>query len=164
MCARDGRFVDRFSMGQKIVLRLLLVAFCLVGLIAVFRHDALWGWIYLGVLTLGQAVLVVPNLCARCPYPYEYNDCLFVPAGLLRTLVPRRTSPMGPAGKGALLAGAGALVVIPQYALFQEPLLLILFWALLLPFLGFFPLYLCRHCRHTGCPANRTGGGEPFTG
>ena len=146
------------------VLRLLLVAFPVVGLIAVFLHSALWGWIYLGFLTLGQALLVVSNLCARCPYPYEYDDCLLIPAGLLKALVPRRDSPMGPGGRAALLVGAGGLVVIPQYWLFQEPLLLILFWAFLLPFLGFFVLYLCRHCRHTGCPANRTERGAPATG
>jgi len=155
MGATEDRFVDGFSTGQKIVLRLLLVSFLAVAVFAVFKHSVVWGWIYLGFVTVGQLVLIVPTLCGHCPYPHRHNDCLLVPAFVMKAIAPDRGPNIPPAEKGALSVGVAGLVLIPQYALFQEPVLFVLFWALVLPFLGFFQLYLCRHCRHTGCPANR---------
>ena len=156
MCAMDRRFVDGFTTGQKVVLQAVFVAVLAVAVVAVFRHSTLWGWIYLGFVTVGQAVLVLPALCGHCPYPRRYDDCLLAPASLMRRVVPDRGPRLSGLDRAALFAGVAGLVGIPQYWLFQEPLLLFLFWALLLPFLGFFQLHLCRHCRHTGCPANRT--------
>ncbi|MCP4579566.1 MAG: hypothetical protein GY846_25120 [Deltaproteobacteria bacterium] len=81
-----------------------MILFPVVGAYAVFIHNALWGWIYLGSVVLGQAVLVFPNLCGHCPYPYEHNDCLLIPAELVRRLISYR----GPEiGKGGLAAGLG---------------------------------------------------------
>jgi hypothetical protein len=159
MNADACEFVDRFPVWQKMALRLLMIAFPLVGAIAVFRYDAVWGWIYVAFMVLGQVFLVLPALCAHCPYPYEHNDCLLLPAGLLRRLIKYRGPEITGGGKVALSIGMAGAVLIPQYWLFREPLLLILFWALLLPFLAFFQFYLCNHCRHTGCPANRVPGG-----
>jgi hypothetical protein len=155
MCATEDRFVDGFSMGQKIALRLLLVSFLAVAVFAVFKQSAIWGWIYLGFATVGQFVLILPTLCGHCPYPHRHNDCLLVPASVMKTVVPYRGLRIPSAEKGALYVAVAGLVLIPQYWLFQEPLLFILFLALILPFFGFFQFYMCRHCRHTGCPANR---------
>ncbi|MCF8104414.1 MAG: hypothetical protein K9K64_02930 [Desulfohalobiaceae bacterium] len=154
MTAGAQRFVDGFPNWQKLSMRGLFIAVLAVGAVAVFRHSHVWGWIYLAVATLGQLVLIVPNLCAHCPYPYHYNDCLLAPAGLMRSIFSYRGPTISRRGRLTLAAGAAGLVLIPQYWLLQEPVLLIFFWVLLLPFLAFFRLYLCRRCRHTGCPAN----------
>jgi hypothetical protein len=157
MCANDcGELLDKFSPTQKIVLRLLLAAFIAVGAYAIFLHSAAWGWIYLGVAILGQAFFVLPSLCGHCPYPHKLGDCLFLPAGLLRRLVKYR-GPKVTGQETALISITLLLVVgMPQMWLFAEPWLLILFWALLIPFVAYFPLHLCKRCRHTGCPSNRT--------
>ena len=155
MCANDCRFVDGFPVTHKIGMRLLMIVFPVVGAYAIFLHNTAWGWIYLGFVVLGQAILVLPNLCGHCPYPYEHNDCLLIPAGLVRRLIPYRGPEISKGGSFALAVAAAGPVLIPQVWLFREPLLLILFWASLLPFLAYFLLYLCKRCRHTGCPANR---------
>ena len=157
MTVRAHPFVDGFPIWQKLSMRGLFVAVLVVGAVAVFRHSQVFGWIYLVMATLGQLVLIMPNLCAHCPYPYQYNDCLLAPAGLMRTIFSYRGPLISPGGRLALAAGGAGLILIPQYWLFQEPLLLLVFWVLLLPFLAFFRLYLCRRCRHTGCPAHCAG-------
>jgi hypothetical protein len=155
MCPNECRFLDGFPMMHKIVMRFLMIIFPAVGVYAIFLHNALWGWIYLGLLTLGQAILVLPNLCGHCPYPHEYDDCLLIPAGLLRRFIPYGGSEIGKGGRFALVLAAAGSVLIPQVWLFREPVLFILFWVTLIPFLAYFTLYLCKRCRHTGCPANR---------
>ena len=155
MCVDDCRLVDKFPVTHKIAMRLLMIAFIVVGAYAVFLHSRAWGWVYVAVVVLGQAILVLPNLCGHCPYPHERNDCLLIPAGLLRKFIPYRGPEIGKGGRLAMVMGGAGSVLVPQFWLFREPLLLLLFWAALLPFLAYFVLYLCKRCRHTGCPANR---------
>jgi len=155
MCADDCRLVDKFPVTHKIVMRFLLIAFIAVGAYAVFLHNSAWGWIYVAVVVLGQAFLVLPNLCGHCPYPHEHNDCLLIPAGLVRKLIPYAGPEIGKGGVMAMAVGGAGSVLIPQFWLFREPMLLFLFWAALLAFLAYFMLYLCKRCRHTNCPANR---------
>jgi hypothetical protein len=156
MCANDcNQLLERFSLGQKILLRFLLGTFIAVGAYAIFLHSFWWGWIYLGVAILGQAFFVLPSLCGHCPYPNQYRDCLFLPAGIMRRLVGYR-GPKVTASETALIGITLLLVVgIPQVWLIKHTGLLILFWAVLLPFLAYFPFSLCKRCRHTGCPSNR---------
>jgi hypothetical protein len=156
MCANNcPDLVDGFSQGQKIFIRLLFAAILAVGAFAIFSHSHTWGWIYIGVAILGQAAFVLPSLCGHCPYPHHLNDCLFLPAGIMKKLVKYR-GPKITGSESALIGITLLLVVgIPQVWLIKEPGLLILFWALFVPFLAFFPFYLCKRCRHTGCPANR---------
>jgi hypothetical protein len=158
MKTNECKFVDRFPAWQKLVMRLLMIGFPAVALYAMFRHDALWAWIYLAFVVLGQLFLALPALCAHCPYPYKHNDCLLLPADMVRSLLTYRGPRLSKGEKAALTIALAGTVIMPQYWLFREPVLLILFWALLLPFLGFFQFYLCKRCRHTGCPANRIPG------
>jgi hypothetical protein len=155
MSADDCRFIDGFPETHKIAMRFLMIAFITVGAYAVFLHNWVWGWIYVAVVVLGQALLVLPNLCGHCPYPHEHNDCLLMPAGLVRKLIPYGGPEIGKGGRLAMVMGGAGSVLIPQFWLFREPMLLFLFWAAFLPFLAYFMLYLCKRCRHTGCPANR---------
>ncbi len=156
MCANKCfKLLDKFSLGQKIVLRFLLAAFIAVGAYAIFLHSAFWGWTYLGVAVLGQALFVLPALCSHCPYPHQLNDCLFLPAGLMRRLAKYRGPQISRSETALLVLTLLALVAMPQYWLIKQTTLLILFWALLLPFVAYFPFHLCKHCRHLGCPSNR---------
>ena len=156
MCASDcPQLSDGFSLGQKILLRAMLAGFIAVGAYAIFLYSVAWGWIYLGVTILGQAFFVLPSLCGHCPYPNQYDDCLFLPAGLMRSLVKYR-GPKVTGGETALMTITLLLVVgMPQVWLIRETGLLILFWAIVVPFVAYFPLHLCKSCRHTGCPSNR---------
>lgn len=159
MCANNcPQLAERFGLAEKIVLRVLMAAFMATGAYAIFLHSLAWGWIYLGVAVLGQAFFVLPSLCGHCPYPHNLNDCLLVPAGIMKRLVKYR----GPKVTGSETALIGItlllVVAIPQVWLIRHTGLLILFWAVLMPFVAYFPLNLCKRCRHTGCPANRIGG------
>lgn len=151
------QLLDRFSLGHKVLLRLLFAGFLVVGGVAVFSQSVPWGWAYVAAVAVAQGLLVLPFLCRHCPYPSQHNDCLFLPAGIMRRLVGYGGPRISLGGKVLLLAGLIITLGFPQYWLASRPLLLALYWALALVFGAFFPLHLCRRCRHLGCPANRTG-------
>lgn len=158
MANSNCRLADGFSLLHKLVLRLLFAGFLAVGGWAVFSQSAAWGWVYLAVVGAAQAGLVLPILCGHCPYPHKLDTCLFFPAGIIRRLAPYRGPRISAPGKCALLAASLVTVGLPQYWLVASPGLLIAYWALLIPFLAYFPAYMCRRCRHVGCPANQVRG------
>lgn len=150
------RLADGFPASHKAIMRLLLAAVVAVAAWAVFRQGGAWGWAYLAAVALGQGLLVLPALCGHCPYPHQFNDCLLAPPALMR-LLPYRGSTLRPWEKLAIALGLLPTIVMPLPWLARDPWLLALFVALTPPFVLYFPLYMCKRCRHAGCPANRAG-------
>ena len=84
-------------------MRFLMIAF-------ICFSNWTWGWIYVAVVVLGQAILVLPKALSLSP---ERNDCLLMPAGLLRKFVPYRGPEIGKEGRLAMVVGgAGSVVTI----------------------------------------------------
>ena len=146
--------IDRFSIQERILLPIGWYGFMLVGTWGVLRQSAGWAAGYLLYAALAFGLLILPGLCAHCPYPSRYGTCLFLPPAFLNRFYPYRGPTMSPAEKRAVPAAMAGIVLIPQFWLIREPTLLLLFWLLALPTLAAFPRHYCRHCRHVGCPLN----------
>ena len=146
--------IERFSLFEKLLMRVGFYGFIIVGACGIFLESTAWGLIYAGFVVLGLNFVVLYRFCSRCPYPFQYSDCLFIPAGLIKKKCKFRAEPMGTLdmiGSAVIMAGLG---VIPQYWLLKNHVLLILFWIFCLPVLAALPLYFCRRCRHFKCPLN----------
>jgi hypothetical protein len=135
----------------------------LVGAWGIYSQSITWGLIYTGVAMAGLVGGVLYGLCSHCPYPYDHSDCLFMPYPVIKRLYRFRPEPLTPWDKIGFIAGTLVVVLMPQYWLVKEPLLLALFWILCLPTLATFPLYYCKKCRHILCPFNCVKqNGEPI--
>lgn len=144
-----------FSLKERIIMQIGWNGFMLIGIYAIYKQSPLWALAYVAYIIIGFAFIVMPMLCAYCPYPYQYSTCLFMPAGILRKFYPYRgaqTSLAGRTASGIIMVGA---VLIPNYWLFRDIPLFFLFWLFALPTLLALPLHYCKQCRHSGCPANR---------
>ncbi len=144
------RKFDRFPLWLKLGVKACLLVFGAAGVIAVFLDGWLLGVGYL-LLCLATIYTTLRCHCAHCPYPFEYNDCLAMPPTVIRGAGPRKTAPFTGFEKTAfylLLAGA---MLIPQFSLFQRPVLLTVYWVFCLPTCFLFPFYICRRCRFTNC-------------
>jgi hypothetical protein len=150
--------IDRFSFKEKLLMRTGWYGFMAVGFYGIYRQDPLWALLYAAASLLGFAVIVLPCLCAHCPYPSEYDTCLFLPPALLRLFYPYRGPRMSLAGKAATLAALGGMVIMPLFWLINNILLLLVFLLIGLPVLATFPLRYCRRCRHESCPMNKARG------
>jgi hypothetical protein len=155
---------DRFAWYDKLLARAVLAGMVLVGAIAIYRGSPWAAAAYLGFGLVGGLLVIYDLLCVYCPYPYQYNDCLFFPAPLLAAVAKRRTGKIPWLRKALLVVIVAALVLVPQYWLWDNPALLAGFWALAAAIAVAFPGYYCRRCRHGQCPLNRAAEakkGEP---
>ncbi len=147
--------IDRFSFTEKLLMRTGWTGFMAVGAYGIYRQDPFWALLYVVFGILGFVLVVLPGLCAHCPYPYRYDTCLFQPPGLLKTVYSYKGPRMSLQAKIAVGATLGGMAIFPNYWLIQDQLVLLVFWIIALPVLLAFPLHYCTRCRHAGCPMNR---------
>lgn len=146
---------DHFSLKEKVLMRAGWYGFTVVGAYAIYKQSPLWALAYIFYVAIGFALVVIPCLCAYCPYPYKFSTCLFMPSGLIRKFYAYRGPQPILAGKIAACVIMAGATIIPNFWLFKDIPLLIIFWLFGLPTLVAFPFHYCRHCRHVGCPLNR---------
>lgn len=147
--------IDRFSLQERVLMRTAWAVFTALGAWGIYRHAPLWSLLYLIYVLAGFALVVLPGLCAHCPYPSKFSTCLFLPPGLVQRFYPYRGPTMSPFEKIAVSVTMAGMVLIPQIWLVREPVILVIFWLSAIPVIAAFPLYYCRRCRHQGCPMNR---------
>jgi hypothetical protein len=126
-----------------------------VGTWGIYLKSPLWSLFYLLYSIGGFTLVILPGLCAHCPYPYRFSTCLFFPLGLLKRYYPYKGPRMSRAEKIFVAVVMAGIFIFPQFWLLRQPGTLAVFWLLALPVLIVFPLYYCRRCRHVGCPMNR---------
>ena len=146
---------DGFTRVEKMLLQAGIFVLAATGAAAIFPENPLAGWFYLGFAAAGLFLTAVYFLCARCPYPYDYKDCLFFPYRVVIRFIRRRPGKQTGADRVGTLVVMMGLILIPQYWLFQDLRLLFVFWLIGIPFLAAFPMYYCKRCRHFGCVFNR---------
>jgi len=147
--------INRFSLKERIVMRTAWAAFTAIGAYGIYVQSPLWAAIYLMLTALGFILVVLPALCAHCPFPSRHNTCLFIPPGFVKRFYPYKGPDMRAGEKCVTLAAMAGMVAMPNVWLVNRPTLLILFWLVALPTLAAFPRHYCRHCRHFGCPLNK---------
>jgi hypothetical protein len=150
------KLTDKFTPPERFFMVIGFYGFIIVGAAGIYSVSILWGLIYTAFAVFGLLGVVLSCLCSHCPYPYEYNTCLFLPVGLVKKLRKYNPDPLKKHEKLGFAAVMAGLVVIPQYWLVQNLTLLILFWGLCIPtFFLALPLYYCKHCRLFSCPFNK---------
>jgi hypothetical protein len=147
--------IDRFSLIERIAMRVCWYGFMAVGTYTIFKQDPAWAAIYIVFSLAAFALVVLPGLCAHCPYPSKYSTCLFLPPGVVNRFYPYKGPHMRMAAKIAVFAAMAAMVIMPQFWLLADLPMLIVFWLLAAPLLVLFPTHYCRRCRHLECPMNR---------
>ena len=147
--------IDRFSLTERIAMRVCWCGFVAVGTYAIFKQAPAWAVIYIVFSLSAFALVVLPGLCAHCPYPSKHSTCLFLPPELVNRFYPYKSPHMRPAAKIAVVAAMAVMVIIPQFWLLEDLPMLALFWLLGAPLLMLFPTHYCRRCRHFECPLNK---------
>jgi hypothetical protein len=149
------KLIERFSVKERFFMRSGWLGFMAVGCYGIYTQDPLWALLYIVFGLLGFALVVLPALCSRCPYPVEFSTCLFLPPSLIRRFYPYRGPHMSLSGKISTIVILVGVVAFPLYWLADNRLLLLVYWIFGLPALAAFPLHYCRRCRHSGCPLNK---------
>jgi hypothetical protein len=151
--------IDRFSLVERIVMRAGWLGFAAVGTYAIYQQAPFWAVFYVVYVLLTFVFIVMPGICAHCPYPSKYDTCLFLPPAFMNRFYPYKSPEIHPVAKAAVPVAMVGLVVIPHVWLFADWFLLLLFWLFGLPSLAALPFYYCKRCRNENCPLNKAGSG-----
>lgn len=149
------RLTDSFSMAEKALMCGLFYGFPCVGVYAISLIDPAWAWGYLVFTIVGFSGVVMGSICARCPYPYTRNTCLFFPKKLVPAVYKSRRSPMRLWEKVLLVIFFTSLLLIPLPWLIGQPVLLAVFYGMGIPANAILLTYYCKRCRNTSCLFNR---------
>ena len=155
-CRRFPGFIDRFSTPEKIIMRISFYGFIVVGAYGIFLQSLLWGLLYSLFAVAGSLLVILSCLCAHCPYPYLHDTCLFIPLPWIKGLYKHRPQKMSRVDKAGWVVMLAGLIIIPQFFLIANPLVMAVFWIVTLPMVAI-PLHYCRRCRHVSCPFNQVG-------
>lgn len=156
----------KFSLSEKILMGAGFYASVVTGAYGICAQSIAWGLLYISFIIFGMFILLGYCVCAYCPYIHPgYSDCLFPPFGtVVRKLYKFRPGPISTLDKiGSLIMMVG-VIAYPQYWLFKNYTILIIFWIFCLPTLMGFVFYECRRCQHHDCLFNRARRNKNKTG
>jgi hypothetical protein len=148
-----------FSAKEKIVAAIPFNISILIGAYGLYRTSWVLTAIYLTFCYLGVIIMMRYTICPRCPHLLEGNDCLNMPAPLVKKLIAKnRTGPLNTIEKTLQRTVKYGILIIPVYWLIPYLYLLIPFVAFYLIGQATFSFYFCRHCKNEVCIQNRNAG------
>lgn len=131
-----------------------VIAAMITGFIAIFYNSSLIAFCYAMIVLVAYCV-IAKVYCSKCQCRDTCNH-LFV--GMLSKLLSRPNKV--PYTKSDMFYGAalpiGITVSLPQFWLIKSPLLLLLFWVLLLIGATEIILFVCKGCKNTKCSMYRS--------
>jgi len=150
---QDVDLIEKFSISEKIFLRIAFYGVIVIGAYGIYSENRMWGLLYMGFLLLGM-VLLLFGLCSHCPYPHKYSECLIIPPKVMKKISKYHSGPMSIGDKTGFIIVLGGLILIPQFWLVKNYMLLFIFWIFCIPAFAVFPFHFCKRCQHAGCPFN----------
>ncbi len=129
---------------------LLMLIWLALGVWVVLDSSVSMGILYIVVIFL-SLIIVAYSLCAKCPC--RFQSCAHIVLGQLARLLPRRKP-----GKYTSWDRVGATIyllglhALPQYWLWQNKILFVLFWVLSISVFVVLHFAACPTCKNTHCP------------
>ncbi|QGY40457.1 hypothetical protein GM415_10070 [Pseudodesulfovibrio cashew] len=147
--------VCTFGSGEKLILRTLFYVSALLGAYGIAKTSLVLAVAYVAYALISYFMLMRHTVCSRCPHLFVADDCLFVPASLVKNFVIPK--------KGALSTGELLIVLfavlgtagIPIYWLAADTTLLVIYLALNAGFTLGLVGRICKKCQVEVCPMNR---------
>ncbi|MCG8643010.1 MAG: hypothetical protein MI862_25015 [Desulfobacterales bacterium] len=138
---------------DQFIINSLLTGYLLIGVISILGSNVWYGGIHFFLL-IGSLILVAYSYCAKCPSCQK--TCGHPQIGVLRRLVPKRDQSRYQMNDYAGLAPFIFIgIILPQYWLWQNKVLFIIFWILNVAVLIGIITRLCGECKNKQCVLNR---------
>ena len=125
----------------------------IIGFIGILYFSVILSLIYAGII-ITASISIVYAYCTKCAC--RFNDCSHVFPGKLACILPNREDNDYSAIYNIILFISLILLLgFPQFFLWHNIFLFIIFWTLVI--LSFFPIvfFLCRKCSNKKCALNR---------
>jgi len=123
-----------------------------IGLFYVISDSRPLGLFYLALILLAPLV-VVYAFCAKCPCRLD-NCGHYLPGQLTKLFPPRKQGPYTGWDISGVAVPLAALLIFPQFWLWQNKIMLVIFWSLFIIALTEVKLFVCRGCGNEKCPVH----------
>ena len=143
--------IEKFSLSEKLYIRIAFYGVVIIGAYGIYSESRIWGFLYIGFLLLGTLFLLF-SLCSHCPYPHKYSECLIIPPLIMKKMSEFHPGPVSNIKKVGSIAVLGGIIIIPQFWLVENYMLLLVFWIFCIPAFAIFPFHFCKRCQHAHCP------------
>ena len=148
-----------FSTAEKIVAAIPFNSTILIGAYGLYLVSWVLTAINLAFCYIGILAMMRYTICPRCPHLLQDNDCLNMPAPLVKKLIAKnRKGPLNNCEKMLHRTVNYGILIIPVYWLIPNISLLIPFIALYFIGQATFVFHFCRHCKNEVCIQNRNAG------
>jgi hypothetical protein len=131
----------------------LMVIIVTVGMAAIIPFSSYYSLLYLAVFVVSTG-LVLFFFCSKCPC--RHKSCGHIVLGPMTRLFPKRTE-----GKYSFIditlttVGFSGIFLFPQFWLFKQLPLLLLFWIFTGLLIALILLFICKKCDNINCPVKK---------
>lgn len=147
--------VCTFGLGEKLFIRVAFYVAAIVGTYGIWLSSPSLALAYAAYVGIGYGLLMRYSVCARCPHVFVANDCLFMPAPLVKLIVAPRQGRLAVWEAGVAVCAVSGTVAIPLYWLADHTALLVTFLVLTGCYFVGLVGRICKKCQVEVCPLNR---------
>ncbi|ODS42727.1 MAG: hypothetical protein MSIBF_05370 [Candidatus Altiarchaeales archaeon IMC4] len=135
------------------VISLFLIFFSIIiGLLSILSDSLPTGLLYVAIILISP-LIVIYSFCSKCICRLDSCAHIF-PGNLSKLLPPRKQGNY----TGLDILGAAiplaVMLLFPQFWLWENKILLIIFWLLFLIALAEIKLFVCNGCKNKNCPVH----------
>ncbi len=140
-----------FSIREKIFAQFTFVAGVMAASYGLFLENTFLGVGYLLYSGIGIFLLMRYTICPRCPHLHIANDCVNLPASIVKKIVSKRTGPLNISEKTLFIVVLYGIFILPIYWLCSTPVILTVFVILYGSHLLSLHTYFCPKCENNSC-------------
>lgn len=148
--------ISAFTIKEKLFAQLTYNAGVIVAAYGLFLNHPSWAVAYLLYAYIGILLVVRYTICPRCPHLNIANDCLQLPASIMKRIISsKRKGPLSYPEKILLPIVLYGTFILPLYWISSNRYILVMFILLFGGHLLGLHLHFCRNCENVNCIQNQ---------
>jgi hypothetical protein len=150
---KEIKMIKKFESFPLKSLKTLFLIMVIIGSIGIFINSLIFGLLYIVFIIFSFLLNIA--LCKHCPYPCDYNTCLFMSVKFVKKYYKYKSPDMNFIEKFIIVFYLLGYGIIPLFWIYKNIYLLIPFLIIAIYIYSFMLIYICRRCYNYNCPFNR---------
>jgi hypothetical protein len=157
MSLENGKSIGAFTLKEKVFAQFTYNMGVMIAAYGLYLNNKSLGIGYLIGAYMGIALLIRYTICPRCPHLHVANDCVNLPAPIMKKIVsPNRKGPLNVFEKSLFIIVLYGTFILPIYWLSSNMIILIAFIVFYGGHLISLRIHFCENCANTSCIQNRS--------
>lgn len=156
MSIESGDSLGTFTFKEKLFAQFTYNIAVMIAVYGLYLNNKSLGIGYLIGAYIGIVLLIRYTICPRCPHLHVANDCVNLPAPIMKKIVsPNRKGTLNIFEKSLFIIVLYGTFILPIYWLSSNIIILIAFIILYGGHLLSLRVHFCKNCANKSCIQNR---------